>query len=92
MVRSLYPKLVITSEMLEYDIFAISETHLDSYIGYYQINLTGFHPPLRRDWIDKVVVSFYTYPITCTSRTEVILNHLILKSYGLNSMHVVNFF
>ena len=78
--------------MLEYDIFAISETHLDSYIDYYQINLTGFHPPLRRDWIDTVVVSFYTYPLSCTSRTEVIFNHLILKSYGLNSMHVVNFF
>ena len=35
--------------MLEYDIFAISETHLDSIIDYYQIYLTGFHPPLRRD-------------------------------------------
>ena len=49
-VCSRYPKLdVIAAEMLEIDIIAISGTHLDSSIDYKLINLTGFHPPLRRD-------------------------------------------
>ena len=35
--------------MLENDIIAISEAYLESSIDNEQINLTGFHPPLRRD-------------------------------------------
>ena len=74
----LYPQFdVIAAEMLEKDIFAISETYFDSSIDNSQIHhYEGIE-------IDMVVVSLCTYPITCTSSTEVILNQLILKSDGL---------
>ena len=40
---------VVSAELFDIDIIALSETHLDNSITDDDVSLTGFHIPIRKD-------------------------------------------
>ena len=87
-VCSLYLKLdVIAAEMLENDIIAISETHLESSIDNDQISLTCFHPPLRRDRNRYVggVALYISKNLHFTYRSDLESTHIVILWAEINA-------
>ena len=89
-VFKIYPKLdVIAAEMLENDIIAISETHLDSSIDNDndQISLTCFYPPLRmdRNRYGGGVALYISKNLHFTYRSDLESTHIVILWAEINA-------